>query len=333
MVGRSFLLILNVRPPGRSGEVVIMSSVLKGGIAAAILGGLFVLAGFWAGFTLARSDGGAQLPLSDAAADGSSPTASPAGPPHPSFDPLQRSVTQLLAAGGATGAVTLTELEGGSPQTWSLNGDQRFVAASTYKLPLLMEEAQNVSTGRWHGTDPLCYRDSDYEDGYYGDYTEGRCMSRSQLEHRVGLNSDNTAAHILVRYAGGGDALNKYAQAHGARGSAFFVPNTTTTNDLARLWVDEASGKAGGKGAQQYLYPILTRTSFEQGIPAGVPSGTTVVHKIGILGGQVNDAALVQKGPRGAYVLTIATTGRGGDAGWKVLAEISRAVWQYEATR
>jgi beta-lactamase class A len=196
-----------------------------------------------------------------------------------------------------------------------------------------MEEAQNVAAGTWHGTDSLCYQDGDWEDGYYGDYTDGTCMSRSQLEHRVGLNSDNTAAHILVRSDGGGDALNRYAKAHGAQESDFYDPNMTTTNDLARLWVDEARGHAGGVRAQQYLYPMLTHTSYEDGIPAGVPDGTTVVHKIGILGEEVNDAALITKGPRGAYVLTICTNGSGGDAGWKVLADISRAVWQFEASR
>jgi beta-lactamase class A len=305
--------------------------VLKGGIAAAVIGALFVLAGFWAGFTLARSGDDAQA--LDPTAAGTA-AASPPSAPHPSFDPLQRSVGQLLAAAGTVGGVTLTELEGSNPQTWSLNGDQQFVAASTYKLPLLMEEAQNVAAGKWHGTDTLCYQDSDQEDGYFNDYHTGTCMSRSQLEHRVGLNSDNTAAHILVRYAGGGTALNRYAQAHGAKQSAFYDPNMTTTNDLARLWVDEYKGQAGGKPAQQYLYPILTKTSYEKGIPAGVPAGTTVVHKIGILDDEVNDAALVQKGPAGAYILTICTQdGPGGDAGWKVLADISRAVWQFETTR
>jgi len=305
--------------------------VLKGGIAAAVIGALFVLAGFWVGFSLARTDSAAQS--LDATAAG--PTATPTtAAKHPSFDPLQRSVAQILAGAGAVGGVTLTELDGSGPQTWSLNGDQQFVAASTYKLPLLMEEAQNVAGGRWRGTDTLCFQDSDEEDGYFNDYHDGTCMSRSQLEHRVGLNSDNTAAHILVRYAGGGAALNRYAQAHGAKQSAFYDPNMTTTNDLARLWLDEYKGSAGGKAAQQYLYPILTKTSYEKGIPAGVPTGTTVVHKIGILDDEVNDAALVQRGPVGAYILTIATQdGPGGDAGWKVLADISRAVWQFEQTR
>lgn len=296
-----------------------------------LVGIVFVMAGFGAGYLLARHDDVSQT-ASGAAAAAAGVIAS-AVPGRSGFDALQRSVTQLLGAAGASGGVTLAELGGTSPQTWSYNGDQQFTAASTYKLPLLMDEAQNVTSGRWHGTDNLCYQDSDWEDGYYTDYQDGTCMSRSQLEHRVGLNSDNTAAHILVRYAGGSSALNKYAQGHGAKQSAFYVPNTTTASDLARLWVDEAQERAGGRAAQQYLYPILTHTAYEDGIPAGVPKGTTVVHKVGILEGEVNDAALIPRGPQGAYVLTICTDGPGGDAGWKLVADISRAVWQFEAAR
>jgi beta-lactamase class A len=304
--------------------------VLKGGIAAVLVGVLMVIAGFSAGYLLARHDDVTQAAGGAAAAAGAIASSVPT---RAGFDGLQRSVAQQIRAAGASGGVTLAELGGTNPQSWSLNGDQQFIAASTYKLPLLMEEAQNVSSGRWHGTDSLCYQDSDSEDGYYTDYQDGACMSRSQLEHRVGLNSDNTAAHILVRYAGGTSALNKYAQGHGTKQSAFYVPNTTTSSDLARLWVDEASERAGGRAAQQYLYPMLTHTSYEDGIPAGVPKGTTVVHKIGILDSVVNDAALIPRGPHGAYVLTICTDGPGGDAGWKLLADISRTVWQFEASR
>jgi beta-lactamase class A len=306
-----------------------MSPVLKGGIAAAVVGVLFVVAGFWAGFVLARHDAATPQPVSSAGAG----TLASSAPTRAGFDALQRTVVQLLSAASATGGVTLAELGGSNPQGWSLNGDQQFTAASTYKLPLLMQEAQNVAAGRWHGTDNLCYQDGDWEDGYYSDYQDGLCMSRSQLEHRVGLNSDNTAAHMLVRFGGGTAALNRYAQAHGAKASAFYDPNTTTANDLARLWVDEATERAGGRAAQQYLYPILTHTSYEDGIPAGVPAGTTVVHKIGVLDGVVNDAALLPRGPHGAYVLAICTQGPSGDAGWKLLADISRTVWQFEAAR
>jgi beta-lactamase class A len=304
---------------------------LKGGIAIVALGVVFVLAGFVTGFTLARS-GSTPVPAGKDASAGT-PTPAPAPARQQAFDALQRSVAGLLRAAGASGAVTLSEVGGQNPQTWSLDGDEPVVAASTYKLPLLMREAQNLAAGTWRGTDSLCYQDGDWEDGYYSDYAASTCMSRSQLEHRVGLNSDNTSAHMLVRYAGGTSALNTYAKAHGAQKSTFYVPNMTTSNDLARLVVDEATGRAGGRVAQQYLYPMLTHTAYESGIPAGVPRGTLVVHKIGVLAGVVNDVALIPGGPQGAYALAICTDGPGGDAGWKLLADISRVTWEFESAR
>lgn len=102
-----------------------------------------------------------------------------------------------------------------------------------------------------------------------------------------------------------------------------------TSNDLARLWQSEAEGQAGGATAQGYLYPLLSHTSYEQGVPAGVPANVTVVHKVGFIDSLLHDSALVTSGPRGAYVLSILTDG----GSWELLSAISRAVWTFEATR
>jgi beta-lactamase class A len=270
----------------------------------------------------------------------------PAGPSaHPSsrppvtpiardpFQPLARAVGALVAASGARVGVALTELGGPAPGTWSVNADEEFAAASLYKLPLLMDEARLVSQGRASGTDTICYQESDQEDGWFQDYTDGACYTRAELEERVGRYSDNTAAHMLVRVDGGSDALNAYAASLGARESAFYDPNVTTAIDLDRLWQAETEGRAGGQPAQAYLYPLLTDTAFESGIPAGTSPGAQVVHKIGELDGVVNDAALVTNGPHGAYVLAVCTDGLGGDPGWQLVAGISEAVWSYESMR
>jgi beta-lactamase class A len=259
-------------------------------------------------------------------------------PPAPPPSPKPRSFDQLAAdinsvSGGASVGVTLIELGGNTPATWTSNGDQLFTAASTYKLPLLMAEADAIANGRAGANDQLCYQDGDWEDGYFGDYAGGSCYTRIDLMTRVGQFSDNTAAHILVRYLGGPDALNSYAQAHGARASVFFDPNVTTSSDLARLWASEASGQAGGKEAQQILYPLLTHTHWESGAPAGVPGSATVVHKVGMINAVDNDAALIMGGPKGNYILVVCTDGLGGDAGWALIAQINAKVWAYEAAR
>lgn len=252
------------------------------------------------------------------------PTLSPA--PH-SLETLGPAVTRLVEQFGGTASVSLIELSGAG-HSWSRGGDRPFAAASTYKLPLLMEEAERITTGRASPEDLLCYLPVDWEDGPFTDYQPGGCFTRAELDRRVGLYSDNTAAHILVRVDGGTDALNLYAAEHGAVESAFYYPNTTTSADLARLWVDEASGKAGGVAAQEYLYPLLTHTQYEQGIPAGLDAGSIVVHKVGFIDGVVNDAALVTTAQHPRYVLAICT--EGSSSPWRLLAELSTAVAEVE---
>ncbi len=245
---------------------------------------------------------------------------------------LVAALQQLAAAGGATVGVTVVELGGSDPLSWSLDGGAVFTAASTYKLVALMMEAQNIASG---ATDPnglVCYQDSDYEAGWFDDYAPGECFTRNELASRAGQQSDNTAGHMLVRDVGGIDALNAWAASVGTTDSAFSDPNTTTSADLAVLWTAEAKGSLGGASAQAWLYPLLTGTTTEAGVPAGI-SGSTVVHKTGAIDAVENDAALVTAGPDGAYVLVVMTDGLGGAAGWDLIAGMSAAVWQIESSR
>jgi beta-lactamase class A len=246
---------------------------------------------------------------------------------------LVAALEQLAAESGASVSVTVVELGGSDPLTWSLDGGAVFTAASTYKLVALMMEAQNIASG---STDPnglVCYQDSDYEAGWFDDYAPGECFTRNELASRAAQQSDNTAGHMLVRDVGGADALNAWAASAGTTDSAFFDANTTTAADLAVLWTAEANGSLGGAAAQSWLYPLLTGTTTEAGVPAGVPAGTTVVHKTGAIDAVENDAALVTTGPDGPYVLVVMTDGLGGAPGWGLIAGISATVWQTEESR
>ena len=93
--------------------------------------------------------------------------------------------------------------------------------------------------------------------------------------------------------------------------------------------MNEAEGRAGGVAAQRWLYPKLTHTDFEAGIPAGVPPSAVVVHKVGMLYGETNDAALVRY-KNISYVLAIVSNGPGG-TDWNLLASISGDVWKVMA--
>lgn len=246
---------------------------------------------------------------------------------------LTASTEQLVSASGGSVGVTLIELGGATPVVWSFNGSGVFTAASTYKLAALMMEAQSIAAGSIDPNGVVCYQDADYESGWFDDYADGACFTRNELAQRAGLYSDNTAGHMLVRDVGGADALNAWAASVGAKQSVLFTDNTTTSNDLAALWDAEATGKLGGAAAQAWLYPMLVNTSTESGIPAGVASRSMVVHKTGTLDDIENDAALVTNGPNGAYILTVMTSGLGGDSGWQLISSVSTSVWTFEASR
>src|ERR1700687_5063333 len=241
---------------------------------------------------------------------------------------LAATVQGLIGSSGASVGVTVVELSGADPTVWSVNGGGIFTAASTYKLAALMLEAQNIAAGKTDPNGYVCYQESDYEDGWFADYAEGLCYTRNELALRAGIYSDNTAGHMLVRDVGGAGVLNAWAASLGATSSAFFDGNTTTSADLAALWNAEAQGDLGGAAAQSWLYPMLTRTRTESGVPAGIGDGT-VVHKTGTIDLVVNDAALVTSGPDGPYVLVVMTDGLGGQEGWQLIAGISASVSQY----
>jgi beta-lactamase class A len=239
---------------------------------------------------------------------------------------------ELISSSGAAAGVTVVELGGTNPVVWTVNADDVFTAASTYKLAVLMLEAENIATGKVDPNGLVCFQEDDFETGWFDDYEQGACYSRNELAVRAGTFSDNTAGHMLVRDVGGAETLNTWAASIGATSSSFFDGNTTTPADLASLWAAEARGDLGGAAAQAWLYPLLTSTRTESGVPAGV-SGATVVHKTGTIDLVDNDAALVTSSPSGPYVLVVMTDGLGGADGWQLISDISGVVWQFEAAR
>jgi beta-lactamase class A len=243
---------------------------------------------------------------------------------------LTAQLSQLVAGSGARVGLAVVDLGGVPVNRVALNATDRFDAASTYKLPVLMANAEAIARGVFRNSDRICAKDGELEDGWFDDYDVGDCFSRQTLAMRAGRYSDNTAGHMLVDNLGGVAKLNAYAQSRGATDSDFFYPNDTTAADLARLLVDESLGGAGGRSAQTWLYPLLTDTAFEQGIPAGVPDSVTVVHKIGAIDSTVNDVGIVN-GPKRSYVIAVTTDGLGGDAGWALIAKISAQVWAAES--
>lgn len=83
--------------------------------------------------------------------------------------------------------------------------------------------------------------------------------------------------------------------------------------------------------SSQYALELLARSTFKDGLVAGVPTGTVVAHKFGrrVLEGaddQLHDCGIVYH-PKAAYVLCIMSSGPDYQAQKSAIAEMSRIVY------
>jgi beta-lactamase class A len=102
----------------------------------------------------------------------------------------------------------------------------------------------------------------------------------------------------------------------------------TTARDMARLLTAIALGEAGvAETSRVEMLSLLQQEWFNDGVPAGVPSDTSVAHKTGSYTNATHDVALVW-GPAGPYVIAVLTD-RSYD--WGAIREVSRTVWDYFA--
>src|SRR5438874_2099878 len=106
----------------------MIAVMLKAGVVG-VVGALILGAGFWTGDVLSSPPSPAQAAQAAEESGGDIPSAPAPAAAHPAFAPLRAAVDKLLRADDASAGVTLTELGGASPQTWSLNGDEQFTAA------------------------------------------------------------------------------------------------------------------------------------------------------------------------------------------------------------
>lgn len=266
-------------------------------------------------------------------------------------DGLRRHLGAGLAPPGTEVGVAL--LMPGSRDSLWVNARWRVHAASTMKLPVLIELARRVDASRYGWDTPVLVRNSfasivdgstyqldpadDSDSTLYA--LEGQRRPARELARLMITRSSNLATNLLVRELGA-PAIQATARRLGADSMVVLrgvedqkaydrgLSNTTTARDLAELLAAIAEGRAASDSASAVMLGILTRQEFRGGIPAGLPAGTRVASKTGNITGINHDAALVFPAHHPAYVLVILTRGfptpRAAEA---FMAEVSRRVW------
>ena len=268
---------------------------------------------------------------------------------------LQKIETRIAQDSGAYAGVAYIDL--GSSDTLFVNPDSSFHAASTMKVPVMIELFRRANTGSFRMDQGLMMVNqfASLADGSPYSLDVGS-DSDSSLYHHIGervrvdsllrlmiTRSSNFATNTLITLVGA-DAVTKTMRVLGARriqvrrgvedGKAFQagLNNTTTARDLAIIMRAIEDGKAAPPDATQQMLAIMLAQEFNEKIPAGLPPGIRVAHKTGDITAVSHDAAIVYPPGRQPYVLVVLTRGiTDGAKSAKLIADISSMVFSHNA--
>jgi beta-lactamase class A len=226
--------------------------------------------------------------------------------------------------------VAARRLDGGEPLL--IQPDVPFHAASTMKVPVMIELFAQARAGKLRLEDPLAvrnefasivdgstYRLDPADDSDHEVYRSvGGTLSLRRLCEAMITVSSNLAANLLIEKLGvqnirrqvhrlGADGMNVLRGVEDAKAFQRGLVNTTTARGLMVLLEKIGRGEAVGRVASREMVEILKRQTFNEAIPAGVPPGTPVAHKTGTVTKIHHDAGIVY-GAR-PYVLVVLVRG------------------------
>jgi len=224
-----------------------------------------------------------------------------AGAPELAVDPARaRAVEELderledisRIHAGEHGAVVLDPISG---EVASLNADRRFVAASLSKLYALLTLYKAAAAGELSLDDEITMRASDvWAEGTGVLYNRpvGTTMTLRECATFLIKESDNTAEVMLNRYLGEKE-IEAELRRVGATSTSYWVPNTTTPNDVLSVLEAIADPSHTSPKLSAEMLDIMTGTSFEDRLPEPLPEDARVAHKIGSWETTFSDAGVV----------------------------------------
>ena len=259
-------------------------------------------------------------------------------------------VQRLIGASGAEVAVALRTLDG--RDELFIAADQSFHAASTMKIPVMIELFAQVQAGKVRLDEPLAVNNEfrSIVDGsvYQLDAADdsdpevykaiGRTMTLGRLCEAMITVSSNLATDLLIDKLGvenirrtthslHADGMEVRRGVEDSKAFAQEINNTTTARALLILLEAIAKSEAVDPASSHAMVEILKRQKFNEAIPAGLPAGTPVAHKTGEITKIHHDAAIVY-GPR-TYVLVILVRGLAEkERSAALMAEITKLVHQ-----
>lgn len=243
-------------------------------------------------------------------------------------------------------------------ETLGLDDTLTFHAASTMKVPVMVELLRHLDTAQATMDDRIILRNtftsiidgSPYQLSRDGDSDPalydrvGAPISLRELNERMIVRSSNLATNVLIEQlaptritatarALGGDGIVVRRGVEDQKAFDAGQNNVTTARGLGRLLAAIERGEAASPSATATMRATLLRQEFNDEIPAGLPAGVPVAHKTGWITATTHDAAIIYPPGRAPIVLVILTRAIPDRAtAQRLIADLARLVWAHCAT-
>ncbi|MBM7868346.1 serine hydrolase [Heliobacterium gestii] len=250
----------------------------------------------------------------------------------PDYGPLKQQIQNYLNT--RPGQVNLFVQDVTTGAKMDIGGDEIHRTASTHKVPTVMYLYRLAAQGKVDLDAKLTYTSQYYRQGtgilqtkpYGGQYTL-RELGRLSIVY-----SDNVAWAMLLDYLGR-DNVNTFMRSLGGNvtgsdAKGYFI---TTPRDMGKylgalLLFRDAQPQLGGE-----IFHAMENTIFNDRIPAKLPTGTVVAHKIGSLDDSIHDVGIIFANNR-PFILSIYSKNGWEAASTDTLAQVSKMIYDYQVS-
>jgi len=267
---------------------------------------------------------------------------------------LNSKITTLLKQVEGDFAIAFQDLHR-KENVFLLNENERFHAASTMKVPVMIEMYHQVSQGQLALTDSILVKNKfesivDYstyemniaEDSEPSIYSQiDKQMTLFDLMNQMIISSSNLATNILVEEVGAKN-VNASMQRLGAYNTEVLrgvedqkaydlgLNNMTTAKDLMTILKSIALPLGETTQNQRAMIDVLKAQEFNDIIPRFLPADVQVAHKTGSITGLHHDAGIIYLPNGETYVLVLLSKNlKNFDQGTLTLAKISKLFYEH----
>jgi beta-lactamase class A len=246
--------------------------------------------------------------------------------PTPKFEKEIEEIKNLTKGLKGSWGVFVQDLATG--ESYGINQDEVFTAASLIKLPVLLTLFKEAEAGNIDLETKYILKNSDKVGGAGSMQYKpaGTVYTYRQMAELMGKQSDNTAFNVFTKILGK-EKIQKVINDLGMKKTSF-ADNETTPKDIGLFFYKLYKENILIREDRDELLSFLTDTIWEDRIPAGLPAGTKVAHKIGTEVGVISDAGIVfsQK----PFILVILSEGVLEKEAKEVLPKIAKLVYEFQ---